>query len=399
MTPSHLRTHGTTIKEYRNCWPDAPLSSGYHKKNISLGLIGRVRAELKIQIDESEPEDFVICRVCRKKLEDLGTHHFCGSFCKSVQVQKGILINRVSEYRNIYPNAPTRAEKLQRKTILTRRKNCGDSFGNDSTWNTRIKNNPDIALNRVGWFVWLNFPDSKPRGDSWKTRKERYPPSGFKDLEAIRETFKKARTPEVNRRSIETRHRNDPEGLCYKKARATTLERYGPIGAENPEQFKNRVSESWAKMSQKDRENRCNKISESNKAFWNSLSPEEKEDSLRNSLYKSSRRPNISEGKLIPILEPLGFMYNGNGPKQIAGYSPDFVHIGLPLLIEYDGFGGHNPNIPWIPVNQAELDDYRDDSYRKKGYEVLRLYSEDLKLCEEHIQKKIREWIRSLEVI
>lgn len=132
------------------------------------------------------------------------------------------------------------------------------------------------------------------------------------------------------------------------------------------------------------------------KKRWNNLTPEERENQLRNGLYKGRRSPNLSEAKLIPMLEPLGFQYNGNGPVIINGKTPDFIHETLPLFIEYDGEGGHDPNNPRVPENQPQLDDQRDIGYRKAGRHVLRLLPEDLWEGKEHVQNKVKEWMDSL---
>ena len=127
--------------------------------------------------------------------------------------------------------------------------------------------------------------------------------------------------------------------------------------------------------------------------LWINYTPEERQNRLRNDLLKGSRSPNASEGKLIPILEPLGFYYNGSGPIVINGKTPDFVHKSLPLIIEYDGGGGHDPKVPWVPDNQPELDDQRDSNYRKAEYKILRLLPEDLQKGKKHIQNKVKVWM------
>lgn len=127
--------------------------------------------------------------------------------------------------------------------------------------------------------------------------------------------------------------------------------------------------------------------------FLNSCTPKEREKRLRNSFFKGNQKPNVSETKLIPMLEPFGFHYNGKGPVIINGKIPDFVHEEYLLLIEYDGIGGHDPLVTWVPDNKSQLDNQRDVIYRKAGYNVLRLYPEDLQKGKEFIQNKVKVWM------
>ena len=130
-----------------------------------------------------------------------------------------------------------------------------------------------------------------------------------------------------------------------------------------------------------------------NKKLWINYTPEERDHRLRISIYKGNRSPNISEAKLIPMLEPFGFHYNGRGPFSLNNKFPDYVHESLPFLIEFDGGGGHYLSNPRIPKNKPQLDDLRDSLYHKAGYNILRLYPKDLQSGKEHIQNKVRLWM------
>lgn len=129
------------------------------------------------------------------------------------------------------------------------------------------------------------------------------------------------------------------------------------------------------------------KIGQRNKAYWESLSPEEQKDYLNNSFFKSRKKPNNEENLLIPILSQLGFTYN---TVAIVGpLRPDFVNLDKKYIIEYDGHGGHGITSPhYNPLR----DDHRDQLYCNANFIVMRLYPEDLKLGEQHIVKIVKEY-------
>lgn len=131
-------------------------------------------------------------------------------------------------------------------------------------------------------------------------------------------------------------------------------------------------------------------------AYWESLNEAEKQTYLLNSMFKASQKPNISEQTLTGYLDPLGFYYTGGKSKKIAKHRPDFTHTTYKLLIEFDGAGGHDPEVPWIPKNAGEMDNQRDRDYKKEGWEVLRILSEDLKKGQFHIQQKVKRWMENL---
>jgi len=336
MTPWHLRTHGITTKEYRERWPNAPLSSGYHKKSITLG---RARVHLKLQTDGSEPKDFVVCRVCGKKLRRINTAHL---YAHNIDFQ---------EYKQKFPDAPTISISSRRK--MTNDKNPMRVPGvPEKLWKHRREKDPDNS-----WYAKMEV-----------TRKQNYPNN------------------EWAYRAQKTRHKNDPEHKWAKRAVKTRE-------ARDP-------NNQWAKQAAKTREERYDWSELTSKAkteWWKNISPQRREEQLQNSLYKGSKRPNVSEGKLIPMLEPLGFVYNGNGPERIAEHYPDFIHTVLPLVIEFDGTGGHDPDIPHIPGNPLELDNQRDNRYRVAGHKVLRMLPEDLEKGQLHVQQKVIDWMTSLD--
>lgn len=153
----------------------------------------------------------------------------------------------------------------------------------------------------------------------------------------------------------------------------------------------------WNKDLTKETDERVRRNGQSISDSYNILTEIEKQERLQNSMFKASQAPNISEQILTSYLKPLGFTYTGgDNKKKIAGHRPDFSHIECPLLIEHDGPGGHDPNVPWVPENKAELDDQRDEDYRRDGKEVLRLLPEDLVKGREFVQQKVRDCMTQL---
>ena len=127
--------------------------------------------------------------------------------------------------------------------------------------------------------------------------------------------------------------------------------------------------------------------------FLNSLSDSEKAELFSKTIFKGRSYPNISEKKLIPMLEPLGFRYVGKGTVVINGHNPDFVHHTYPLIIEFDGWLGHNLASPYTTENQVEKDNQRDADYQALGKEILRILPEDLKKGILFVQNKVTEWM------
>lgn len=99
----------------------------------------------------------------------------------------------------------------------------------------------------ANWGDWIrghwNRGQGEPRRQAWKTRRdrygpsggqdkvwpmrrERYGPSGIKDLESYKEIMKRVNSdPETTKRKIETRHINDPTNEWAKQAAKTRKER------------------------------------------------------------------------------------------------------------------------------------------------------------------------------
>ena len=482
ITPTHLKTHGITIKEYHKYWPSAPLSSGYHKKNITLGRRG---VDLKFQITGSEPEDYVVCRICELKRVWIAGAHLLN--CHSILTK---------EYERMYPDSPRMSLKMKRKR---RKQILGKIKPKKILKGTEPK---DYVICRIckKKFEYISHSHLRTHNITLEEYKKINIDAPLKSNNYISKiksiwVLRKQRDPHnlASKKSIRTRRKRDPTGEQYKKTIRVRTERYGKSGARDPKarglkiskMMKNGgtekghltrkekygpsgISAQGLKSNQEKRKvyyypksmtgkpcnpemfltceicgtalnmieghhltgwfckdvqmkqhldinsmieyiieypqssivspHRRKKMCKITKNYWKTLSPEEKEEYLRNSLYKANHHPNISEGVLIPILKKFGFVYTGGDPPNETNHKPDFTHVKYPLLIEYDGPAGHDPDLPWIPKNKAQLDNLRNEDYRMSGYEILVLVNNDLHIGIEHIKRKVEAWMGNTNV-
>ena len=137
------------------------------------------------------------------------------------------------------------------------------------------------------------------------------------------------------------------------------------------------------------------KLSETHKALWFNFSFKEKREMLSRTIDLSRMRPNNKEKFLIPILKKYGFVYTGKKLVEIDR-RPDFVNKTIKAIIEYDGGGGHDPNVPWVPENKAELDIKRNREYREHDYKLLILLPTDIKKGIKHINTTVEDWLSKL---
>lgn len=130
--------------------------------------------------------------------------------------------------------------------------------------------------------------------------------------------------------------------------------------------------------------------------YIDSLSDSERVELFSKTIFKARLHPNASEKKLIPILDPLGFRYVGDRTMFVGKRNPDFVHHTYPLIIEFDGWLGHDSASPYSTEDQPEKDDQRDADYRASGKVVLRVFPEDLKEGVLFVQNKVMGWMNQL---
>lgn len=201
--------------------------------------------------------------------------------------------------------------------------------------------------------------------------------------------------PDVRRRknkTMEEKYYSDPK-YHEKLSKAQKKIHNKP---EMKEKFRIRIKKWWNSLTEGEKEILRQKNSESNKKRWTNYSDKEKEERIRKMAHGRALKPNKSETYLIELITKyhLPFKYWGNTCYPgLGGRKPDFVSTdGSKKIIEYDGWLGHNPNSPFIN-NPKQRDYVRNKFYESKGYEVLSLNRNDLKLGEEHILNKILEFM------
>lgn len=127
------------------------------------------------------------------------------------------------------------------------------------------------------------------------------------------------------------------------------------------------------------------KIAFGKRRYWKSLSPSEKEKKIKK--LRATKHPTTPEKFLIRLIDlhELPFMYFGNRPYPgLEGKHPDFVSTdGSKRIIEYDEYFWHQ---------DKERDLLRNNFYKSKGFDIICLNEQDLKLGEEYVLNKIETW-------
>lgn len=301
---------------------------------------------------------YVVCRECGDKFKRITWTHLKGHNMS------------VCDYRKKYPGS----ELVSKTSIEKLRKSLkGKKFSEEHKCNISIsltgrrlseEHRKNIGIGHTGNVL---STDTKHKIREARFRRKKTlgyinSPETRKKLSiAQTERFKNNPVSEETKRKMRASHLGIPKPP-FTEAHRESLRRV----------MKEKVARgefvSWNKGKTKETDERVRRGGQSISNSYSMLTEKEKQERLKNSMFKASQKPNISEQILLGYLTPLGFMYTGgDNNKKIAGHKPDFAHMKYPLLIEYDGPAGHDPSIPWVPENQAEIDDRRDEDYRGVG--------------------------------
>lgn len=121
---------------------------------------------------------------------------------------------------------------------------------------------------------------------------------------------------------------------------------------------------------------------------WELLTEEEKLKARSN----WSRKPTRPENYLLNILNkhfPNEWKYTGDYKFWIEKFNPDFINVnGKKLIIEFDGIYWHSLE------RRKEIDEIRNNTYKKYGYMTLSLNENDLQ-NESNLLLKIKELLNS----
>lgn len=221
---------------------------------------------------------------------------------------------------------------------------------------------------------------------AWKTRRKKYGPSGYKGEHHMKQ-------PKHRQRMRDNNPAKRPE-IALKIIRALTGRTRAKSHCQN-------ISKALkGKPNLKIRgDNNPNKRpdvraknAKTHKEIWANMTEEER----RLRFKAMGKRPNTKEKRIDKIVSPLGFEINAIECRMIGGRRPDFIHNHEQRIIEYDGYKGHNPAMPWTPDTWEEclaLDDKRDQSYHDAGYKVLRIFPEDLAEGDDFVREKVGLWM------
>jgi len=375
---SHLkRKHNFSMLEYREKHPDAPLVSRKNQLNIIHGLKNKNPRVL----GPIELVDFVECRICGGKYSLITEFHFLSTTCKISQYSQGLDINNRQEYLLYFPDArlvslstKNKMSKWQigRKLSEEHKKAIGSgNLGHVHSAETRLR----ISRNQVRDHRTWEERFGKERADERRAEMARIG-SRFNGVSFIQQYGKK-RAKEIKNKISSTIRQSFTSGKRQGWSEGQTKHSHPGIMKSS----KKRTGRTHSLEARQ-------KISIAVQAQWDSLTNEEKHKKL----LKMGRSPNGEESLLQTIVSKFGFKFVGNKRKFVGDFNPDFINEEKKIILEYDGVGGHDPNLPWIPENQAELDTKRNKTYRLAGYTVVIINPDDLSKGEEHILTLFPKW-------
>lgn len=152
---------------------------------------------------------------------------------------------------------------------------------------------------------------------------------------------------------------------------------------EHRENVSQNSKKMWKNMTPEKREVRRRKVIET----YRNIPIKKREERLRKMREKFQAKPNAPERFLIPILEPFGFRYSGNGGFFVSTKNriciPDFVNENEKLIVEFDGVYWHT----------FAKDMERNKIYNTKGYRILSFNEKDVLLGKKHICRLISEFV------
>jgi len=363
---SHLKKHNMSMAEYREKYPTAILVSGKLQKRINDGLRNREPKVIKPRVDL---EDYVVCHVCGKKQKILGSQHFTSKRCMEEQKKKSILIRTIQDYRTHFPGSARVCTKTSLRISTWQR---GRTFP-ESHRRAISRGNMGRVVTAETRKKISSANKGRNRGLTWE---EIY---GDKKAGAMKKAFSDARMGHIvsvgTRKKISEAQKGKP---CPNRGKYIRRQ-------DDKRRLSMRMRDYWAGLSGDDYESLCKRMGQSQKRYWMGLTEDERHTRLR----LLARQPNKEELRLSRVLEPLGFRYVGNKRAFVGGHNPDYIHNKLRIVVEYDGYGAHDPNLPWVSDNILELDGIRNSDYEKEGYFVLCLYPEDLRITAEEVVSRL----------
>jgi len=334
----------------------------------------------------TEPEDFVVCRVCGGMFKSITARH----------LQKHSM--SMLEYHQQYPDAPVVCV-----TTCAKHKGRGCFKKGNIPWNTGLTKETDNRLVKLGQ-------------KSSETKKKR-----FSTGQTVPWTKGKRFTTQ-HKLNMSKAHKGKEFSLEHRRAISEGLKgrifseehkkklSAANIGRKFTSEWRQKLSEnnamrrpeiskkvSLANTGRVQSQEEKDKRAESCRIYWTNISEEELIAFAKRVKKGTISKPNTEEKRVLEYVSKLGFKYTGDYSKiiPIDGGSfrvPDFVHKTERIIIEYDGFAGHTTCLSWIPNNKPELDNKRNEEYKQLGYIVIIITPEDLSKGEEHIRTLFPKW-------
>lgn len=222
------------------------------------------------------------------------------------------------------------------------------------------RKNPDRMVLVKRALTGRPFSDEHKRSlsETWK--------KGRAVSDALRANWRVGRVmSEASRILMSKQRRGKP---CPPHVRAAL--RQGRIRAWNDPVIRERNVASIQRAS-KDPKRRA-KLSVNKKAYWASLTMEQKNKHLANARIAIGAHPNKLETFLLAIINeacPNSYRYSGDGTFMVGGMNPDYVHYGDEQKV-IEAFGEY-----W---HRGQNPEHRIQAFAKHGYKCLVLWEQEV---------------------
>lgn len=230
----------------------------------------------------------------------------------------------------------------------------------------------------------LESPEARERQS--QTIKKRWDNCNTKDRERISQIIKKTwESTELREKARQFANNYFESPGAREKARQITKKRLESPKAQ--EQLRQALKKRWESPESKEKQRQAMK------KHWGIVSPDKKDEWMRNTMLSNHIKPNKPEIFLTGLLEttyPNEWKYVGNGEVMICGRSPDFINInGSKAVILLHGVYWHleikqksNPILTKYIIEQEDM-----NFYKTYGWDCLIIWDDELKSPEKVLAK------------
>ena len=345
------------------------------------------------------PTEYVVCAICGKKMRAIGSHFKVHGLTydeykekfPSAELYSGQVLKKFSE-AGYFGNIGKKRNYVHCVSEETKKK---ISLGNKGQKRSKEVRKKMSIVQKLRWEVFFKKHPKQP-----KTKKE-------KQKRTVSEEFRKKTSERMKKQWRDGKMKNVSSPMSRKR-RSENISNYWkthtrthPLkGIPRSEETKKKMSESHRRGLASPNSKRRERHSIARKRMWENLTDEEKTQWMRKVRLSANKKPNGQEAFILQYILCYGFKYNDwlilEDKETKKRYIPDFVHDTHPLIIEFDGFLGHNIKSPYVSEDDVGKEEIRNRVYREHGYSVFCIsenpsidkYIMDLRLIE-----KIEEWI------